>query len=73
MNPPKPGTPPEVAAAAQAASIDAFHLAALVSAGLLFGGAIVCGVGLRTTARSGSGAREESRSAEAPEPIAGTG
>src|SRR6185295_279166 len=38
MNPPKPGTPPEVAAAAQAASIDAFHLAALVSAGLLLGG-----------------------------------
>jgi hypothetical protein len=59
--------------AASAASIDAFHLAALVSAGLLFAGAIVVGVGLRSGARSGSGAREATRTADLPEPVARAG
>jgi hypothetical protein len=48
LNPPKPGVPAEVASATKIASVDAFHLAALVSAGLLVAGAAVNGVGLRT-------------------------
>jgi len=47
LNPPKPGTPPAVAEAAQAASTDAFHLAALVCAGLLVAGAAANWYGLR--------------------------
>ena len=47
LNPPKPGVPANIAAAAKVASVDAFHLAALVSAGLLVAGAAVNGVGLR--------------------------
>ena len=47
LNPPKAGTPAEVVAAAKVASVDAFHLAALVSAGLLIAGAAVSGIGLR--------------------------
>jgi EmrB/QacA subfamily drug resistance transporter len=46
LNPPKPGTSPEIAQAAKVASVDAFHLSALVSAGLLVAGAVVSGVGL---------------------------
>lgn len=46
LNPPKPGTSSEIAQAAKVASVDAFHLAALVSAGLLVAGAVVSGVGL---------------------------
>jgi EmrB/QacA subfamily drug resistance transporter len=48
LNPPKPGVPANIAAAAKVASVDAFHLAALVSAGLLVAGAAVNGVGLRS-------------------------
>ena len=47
LNPPAAGVPDEQVAAAKAASIDAFHLAALVAAGLLVAGAVVDGVGLR--------------------------
>jgi EmrB/QacA subfamily drug resistance transporter len=47
LNPPKTGVSPGVAAAAKVASVDAFHLAALVSAGLLVVGAAVNGFGLR--------------------------
>jgi hypothetical protein len=47
LNPPAPGTPPQVAAAAQTASTDAFHLAALAGTVLLAGGAVVNAVGLR--------------------------
>jgi EmrB/QacA subfamily drug resistance transporter len=47
LNPPKPGTPQVEVDAAKLASVDAFHLAALVSAGLLVAGAVVNGVGLR--------------------------
>jgi EmrB/QacA subfamily drug resistance transporter len=46
LNPPKPGTAPAIAEAAKVASMDAFHLSALVSAGLLVAGAAVAGVGL---------------------------
>ncbi|HEX3428297.1 MAG TPA: MFS transporter [Candidatus Limnocylindrales bacterium] len=47
LNPPKPGVPAEIASAAKVASVDAFHFAALVSAGLLVAGAAVNGFGLR--------------------------
>ena len=57
LNPPAAGTPEDVAAAAKAASVDAFHLAALVSAGLLVAGAVTSGVGLRSRATAPAEAR----------------
>jgi len=48
LNPPKESVAPDVATAAREASVDAFHLAALVSAGLLVAGAVTSGVGLRS-------------------------
>jgi EmrB/QacA subfamily drug resistance transporter len=62
LNPPKPGTPPDVARAAKGASVDAFHLAALVSAGLMIAGAAVNGIGL--------GPRRPGKVAAAGEPSA---
>jgi EmrB/QacA subfamily drug resistance transporter len=62
LNPPKGQVSPDVAAAAKEASIDAFHLAAIVSAGLLLAGAAANGIGLR-----------ESRSARRREAEAGGG
>ena len=47
LNPPKAGISSEAAAAAKEASLDAFHLASLVAAGLLVTGAAVNGLGLR--------------------------
>jgi EmrB/QacA subfamily drug resistance transporter len=47
LNPPKAGVSQEEAAAAKVASVDAFHLAALVSVGLLVAGAATNGIGLR--------------------------
>ena len=58
LNPPKAGTPPDQVAAAKAASVDAFHLAALVSAGLLIAGAVTSWVGLRAGVSAGARARE---------------
>jgi EmrB/QacA subfamily drug resistance transporter len=58
LNPPAPGTPPEVASAAKESSIDSFHLAALVSAALMASGAAVCAVGLRTRARAATRSQE---------------
>jgi hypothetical protein len=46
LNPPRAGIPPNVAMASREASTDAFHLAALVGAGLLFTGSAVNGFGL---------------------------
>jgi EmrB/QacA subfamily drug resistance transporter len=46
LNQPVAGVSPELVIASRAASTDAFHLAALVGAGLLFGGAVVNRVGL---------------------------
>ena len=57
LNPAAPGTPPEVAAAATEASVDAMRLASLVCAALLAGGAAANGIGLRS--RSGEGAAGE--------------
>jgi EmrB/QacA subfamily drug resistance transporter len=59
LNAPKPGVAPEAAAAAKEASVDAFHLAALVSAGLLIAGAVVNGIGLE--GRAGSAATAGAR------------
>jgi hypothetical protein len=49
LNPAKAGTDAALAAAAKLASVDSFHLAALVSAGLMLAGAAVCWVGLRAS------------------------
>jgi hypothetical protein len=46
LNPPPPGMPPELVAAARAASTEAFHLAAVVMAALCAAGAVVNAVGL---------------------------
>ena len=50
MNPPAKTVPPEVAEASKVASTDAFHLAAIVGAVLLFAGAGVNWFGLRARA-----------------------
>lgn len=62
LNPPRPGAPAELVAAARSASVDAFHLAALVSAGLMIAGAAVSAVGIRSRAGAVS-ATDSSRSA----------
>ncbi len=55
LSQPGPDVDPEVAEAARQASTDAFHLAMLVSAGLLLVGAAINGIGLRNP-RPGEGA-----------------
>ena len=67
LNPPKTAVSPEEAAAAKVASVDAFHLAALVSAGLLLAGAVVSGVGLRAGAANASTADASASGAGTPE------
>ncbi|HET7471727.1 MAG TPA: MFS transporter [Candidatus Limnocylindrales bacterium] len=62
LNPARPGTDQALAAAAKAASVDAFHLAAMVSAGLMIAGAAVCWFGLR----SSTGKAPEGRPTDAP-------
>ena len=52
FHPPPEDAPPELAAAAKAASTDAFHLAAIVGAGLMVAGAVVNAVGLREGQRA---------------------
>ncbi len=64
LNPPAPGVTAEVRAAARDASTDAYHLAVLVSAVLLVGGAAVNYVGLREP----SEARRGEASAVEPPP-----
>jgi EmrB/QacA subfamily drug resistance transporter len=64
LNPPKQGTAVAVAQASRDASVDAFHLAAIVTAGLLLGGAGVNYVGLR----QGRGRRSETAAAGDAEP-----
>jgi hypothetical protein len=69
LNPPKAGTPPAVVDAAKQASVDAFHLAALVTVGLLVAGAAANGIGLRGESASRAAAgKETDRVAEAPGP-----
>ena len=58
LNPARPGTRPELVDAARIASVDAFHLSALVSAGLMFAGAAVSAVGIGSrSGRSSTGDR----------------
>jgi len=66
LNPSAEGIPADLVAAAKAASVDAFHLAALVSAGLMAAGAAVSFVGLRAGATDPRQLRET-------EPVAGAG
>lgn len=54
LNPPRAGTPPTLVEAARTASVEAFHLAALVSAGLMIAGSAVSAVGIRSRAGRGS-------------------
>jgi predicted MFS family arabinose efflux permease len=54
LNPPDPSVPADVAAAAHDASTDSYHLAMLVSAGLLFAGAIVNGVWISNRSTAGA-------------------
>jgi EmrB/QacA subfamily drug resistance transporter len=72
LNPPKAALPPEQAAAAKVASVDAFHLAALVTVGLLVAGAAVNGIGLRGERAAGreseSGRQKTDRAVEQPGP-----
>jgi EmrB/QacA subfamily drug resistance transporter len=56
LNAPAPGTSPALTAASRIASTEAFHLALVVGAGLLLGGSVVNGVGLRTKGERTAGA-----------------
>jgi len=53
LNQPSDDVPAEIRAAARSASTDAFHLAALVSAGLLLVGAAINAVGIRNPSPAG--------------------
>ena len=66
LNPAAGGTPADLVAAAKVASVEAFHLAALVSAGLMAAGAAVSFLGLRAGATDPGRVRET-------EPIGGAG
>jgi hypothetical protein len=70
LNEPPAEVSPEVRAAAQTASTDAFHLAMLVAAGLLMVGAAVNSFGIRNPAPAG---RHRGPGAEQPPPEAGSG
>ena len=66
LNPPKPGTADAEVAAAKIASVDAFHLAALVSAGLMVAGSATSWLGLRaTTGRASAGSRSGAKASDA--------
>jgi EmrB/QacA subfamily drug resistance transporter len=70
LNQPSDDVAPEVRAAAQTASTEAFHLAMLVAAGLLLAGAGVNGFGIRNPAPAG---RHLGPGAEQPPPESGSG
>jgi Major Facilitator Superfamily len=70
LNQPPADVSPEVRAAAQAASTDAFHLAMLVAAALMLAGAAVNGFGIRNPAPAG---RHLGPGAEQPPPESGSG
>ena len=63
LNPPAPGTPPDVAQAATEASVDALHLALIVCASLLAAGALANGIGLarRDGEEADTGARDRAK------------
>jgi hypothetical protein len=58
LNPPDEGVTPAVVRAAREASTDAFHLAMIVGAGLLFAGAAINAVGIRNPPREAEAAVE---------------
>ena len=58
LNPPKAGVPEVQVVAAREASVDAFRLAAVLSAALLVGGALANGLGLRGASTTASEADE---------------
>jgi MFS transporter len=70
LNQPPADVAPEVRAAAQQASTEAFHLAMLVAAGLMAAGAAVNGFGIRNPAPAG---RHLGPGAEQPPPESGSG
>jgi hypothetical protein len=70
LNQPPADSSPEVRAAAQTASTEAFHLAMLVAAALLLAGAAVNGFGIRNPAPAG---RHLGPGAERPPPESGSG
>ncbi len=67
LNPPLPGTASALVAAAKAASVDSFHLAALVSATLMAAGSAVSAIGLR------SASAPKPAQTRGSEPVAGAG
>jgi EmrB/QacA subfamily drug resistance transporter len=70
LNQPPADVAPEVRAAARTASTDAFHLAMMVSAGLLVAGAAVNAIGIRNPAPAG---RRGGPGGERPPPDTGAG
>ena len=70
LNKPTGDVSPEVVAAVKDASTDAFHLAMLVAAGMLFAGAAVNGFGIRNPSAAG---RHMGPAGEQPPPGAGSG
>jgi EmrB/QacA subfamily drug resistance transporter len=70
LNQPSADVSPEVRAAAQQASTEAFHLAMLVAAALMAAGAVVNGFGIRNPAPAG---RHLGPGAEQPPPGSGSG
>jgi hypothetical protein len=59
LNPPEEGAAAEMAGAIRGASTDAFHLAMLVAAGLMFAGAGVNAIGIRNPRREEAAAEPE--------------
>ena len=68
LNAPKGDPPADAVDAAREASTDAFHLAMLLSAGLLFAGAVVNGVGIRNPQPGEPEAQRQAEAAEARPP-----
>jgi hypothetical protein len=58
LNPPEEGAAAEMAGAVRQASTDAFHLAMLVAAGLMFAGATINAIGIRNPRREPTAAQE---------------
>jgi hypothetical protein len=73
LNPPHTDASPELVAASKDASVDALHLAAIVCAVLLFGGAAANAVGLRPKPGEGERSSVDATSAPGPADAPGIG